>query len=107
MTTETAEPRPERGFSGLRCPDCGAMDTLAVDLETLRVVCSTDVSGCGEWFDADELREHIRDWSALLAWLEAAPLIRPGDLPPAEPAHRAGVVVVSVPAKGQVYLDRQ
>lgn len=77
MATETAEPGPERGFSGLQCPDCGQADTLVVDLQTLRILCSEDVSGCGKWFDGAQVRALLQNWSALLAWLEAAPLIEP------------------------------
>ncbi|HEY7309659.1 MAG TPA: hypothetical protein VH643_09910 [Gemmataceae bacterium] len=59
-----------RGFPGIRCPLCGSEDvqTLALDeLTTFRC------AGCEDEYTAGDVRELLSAWSAVLAWIDAAP----------------------------------
>jgi hypothetical protein len=74
MATASEQATNKRhGFPGLRCPFCGAEDaTIRVDLaDTAQFVCSDNECE----FTADDVREVMDRWAAVLAWVEAAPVV--------------------------------
>jgi hypothetical protein len=66
---------PSRGFPGLPCPSCGTAGWLSVRLECVsRFRCEN----CGGTFCDDDVRTLVSTWSAVLAWVDRAPLL-PGE----------------------------
>jgi transposase-like protein len=61
----------KKGFGYLPCPLCGAEATVSVDLDDLA---NFECHECDENFTADDLRERMARWSAVLSWLDAAPV---------------------------------
>lgn len=65
-----SQQEPTRGFAH-RCPLCGEKDVLHVALDDVAtLVCSV----CGEELDVCHVREILRNWQVILAWLETAPV---------------------------------
>lgn len=57
------------------CICCGKLATevvISVDVDTAEVHCGE----CDSTFDADDVRQHIAAWEALLPWLDAHPANR-------------------------------
>ncbi len=63
------EDKTRRGFD-VPCIRCGEPGGVRV---TLRDVACFDCAGCDAGFTADEVREGIRRWRVVLAWLAVAP----------------------------------
>lgn len=64
-----ATTKTTRGFA-IRCPACGAKDSMTLNLRDVHDLCCAD---CSETITPDIIREFIRDWERLLAWLDTAP----------------------------------
>jgi hypothetical protein len=63
-----------RGFPSLPCILCGNADgNVTVSLED---VSQFHCNECGEDFDADDVRQFVGQWQAVLAWCDAAPAIQ-------------------------------
>lgn len=60
-----------RGFRA-PCIKCGDPDCVRVDLSDLSAF---TCHSCDDTFTADDVREHIAQWSSVLAWIEAAPSV--------------------------------
>lgn len=79
MTTATvnapATGTPIRGWAGVPCVKCVALDSLRMDVgEVTSFVCNQ----CDESFTADDVREAVAavaKWAPLLKWIELAPVI--------------------------------
>jgi hypothetical protein len=67
---------PARGFVGLICPGCaGGDEVITVDLHDLNTF---RCQGCENEFTADRVREFLaaaEGWRAVLAWIDAAPVL--------------------------------
>ena len=61
--------QPRRTFRNVRCPKCGEADALAVDVETLALVCTA----CASPIRRVDVNAMLAKWHALLAWLDGAP----------------------------------
>ncbi|HWG42031.1 MAG TPA: hypothetical protein VN688_04535 [Gemmataceae bacterium] len=59
-----------RGFPALTCIKCGdASNAVRVNLaDASEFVCE-----CGEEYTAEDVREFIGQWQAVLTWIDAAP----------------------------------
>lgn len=64
MATAT---KSNKVFAGLRCPHCGEIDSMCVELETLAVQCN-----CGEEVIKAEVEAMIAQWVKLFAWIDSA-----------------------------------
>lgn len=72
QTATQAEPTTAdtpRGFPTLQCPFCGENSCVRVYLDDLKMDCVE----CEREFTADEVRDIVNRWSAVLRWLDAAP----------------------------------
>ena len=69
--TETTPKATTRGFS-CRCILCGAEESVRVDLHDLT---SFTCTACEDDFTADDVREHVKAWAKVLAWIDTAPEI--------------------------------
>lgn len=65
-------PAPVRGFPGVCCLKCGAPNTVALDLDYLETFRCLD---CSEEWSAKDVRELVGKWSAILSWIEMAPVV--------------------------------
>jgi hypothetical protein len=61
-----------RGFPSLPCILCGKEDGLTLYLQDADTF---HCSECEEEFAADDVRQQIKEWSAVLAWIDAAPAV--------------------------------
>lgn len=60
-----------RGWPGLCCPLCGEIDVVDVRLED----CSFRCVECDESFTAQDVRDRIEAWTAVLRWVSLAPAV--------------------------------
>jgi uncharacterized protein (DUF983 family) len=65
MTTTTTT----RGFS-VSCPKCNESGTITINAAD---VSELHCTSCDEEITADDVREIIKGWTKLLAWLDTAP----------------------------------
>lgn len=66
------QPTTQRGFA-VRCIKCA--DENAVVHVSLSDTSAFKCDGCDEEFSADDVREFIGQWQAVLAWCDAAPAL--------------------------------
>lgn len=68
-------PAPKRGFPSLPCVQCSETGGVSLALDD---VTGSEAFHCGECdstFGPTEVREFISRWSAVLAWIDTAPVI--------------------------------
>lgn len=68
MTQPKAEPAT---VAGVRCPECGEADTLAIRCHDAAIVCGE--KKCEAEFTAAEIREHAGALLRLAKWAECCP----------------------------------
>jgi uncharacterized protein (DUF983 family) len=67
----TAKTKPTKGFR-VFCPVCGEKDSLVIKIYDVHDLLCNE---CGMEMTAEEFRERIAGWMAMLEWLESAPLL--------------------------------
>ena len=68
VSSDDTSPAP-RGFPGIRCPACGAE-------ESIRIMAHTGACECGDCdveIDRETIEGIAAQWSKLLGWLDAMP----------------------------------
>ena len=68
MATET---KTTKGFD-VACIRCGETGCIRLDLSDVeQFACGS----CDSEFTADDIREHVKAWAKVLAWIDTAPVI--------------------------------